>query len=126
LGKKSAIEAIDSVLGPLVERVEKREDLLVVVTGDHATPSSGPLIHSGEAIPIVIAGGPNVLVDEVKSFHERAAIAGGLGRVLGTDLMPLLLNFTDRVRLHGVRHQRQMRPYWRWRGEPFVVGSVED
>jgi 2,3-bisphosphoglycerate-independent phosphoglycerate mutase len=125
LGKKSAIEAIDSVLGPLVKQIENNEDLLVVVTGDHATPSSGPLIHSGEAIPLTIAGGPNVLVDEVKSFHERAAIAGGLGRIHGAELMPVLLNLTDRIRLHGVRHQRQMRPYWRWRREPFVVDSMK-
>ena len=117
LGKKVAIEAIDSVLGPLVRQVEQGADLLVVVTGDHATPSSGPLIHSGEAVPLLIAGGPNVLVDEVAEFHERAATHGGLGRVYGTDLMPLMLNFTDRVRLHGVRHQRQARPYWRWQPE---------
>jgi 2,3-bisphosphoglycerate-independent phosphoglycerate mutase len=125
LGKKSAIEAIDSVLASVVERIEKKGDILVVVTGDHATPSSGPLIHSGEAVPLVIAGGSNVLADEVKSFHERAAIAGGLGRVFGTDLMPLLLNFTDRVRLHGVRHQRQPRLYWPFQVEPFVVGPLK-
>jgi hypothetical protein len=121
LGKRNAIAAIDSELGPLVAQVESGADLLVVVTGDHATPSSGPLIHSGEAVPLLIAGGPNVLADEVTEFHERAAIRGGLGRVYGTDLMPILLNLTDRVRLHGVRHQRQTRPYWQWRPEPFTV-----
>ncbi len=45
------------------------------------------------------------LSDHVKEFHERAVITGGLGRVYGTDMMPILLNLTDRVRLHGVRHQ---------------------
>lgn len=121
LGKRDAIAAIDGELGPLVAQVESGADLLVVVTGDHATPSSGPLIHSGEAVPLLIAGGPNVLADEVTEFHERVAIRGGLGRVYGTDLMPILLNLTDRVRLHGVRHQRQTRPYWQWRPEPFTV-----
>ena len=58
LGKLRAIEALDVALGPLVERVAKRADLLVGVTGDHATPSSGPLIHSGEAVPILLAGPP--------------------------------------------------------------------
>ncbi|MBI3757915.1 MAG: 2,3-bisphosphoglycerate-independent phosphoglycerate mutase [Deltaproteobacteria bacterium] len=120
LGKKAAIEAIDSALGPLVRQVESGADSLVVITGDHATPSSGPLIHSGEAVPVLIAGGPNVLVDDVAEFHERAAIRGGLGRVHGTDLMPLMLNLTDRIRLHGVRHQRQARPYWRQQPEPFM------
>jgi len=55
--------------------VQEAADLLVVVTGDHATPSSGPLIHSGEAIPILLAGGPNVLSDLVTTFHERAVIS---------------------------------------------------
>ena len=121
VGKRDAIEAIDSVLGPLVEQIETGADLLVVVTGDHATPSSGPLIHSGEAVPLIIVGGANVLVDEVKEFHERAAVHGSLGRVYGADLMPILLNLTDRIRLHGVRHQRQARPYWQGRPEPFIV-----
>lgn len=123
VGKKEAIEAIDSMLGPLVARIENADDLLVVVTGDHATPSSGPLIHSGEAVPLVIAGGPNVLADDVKTCSERAAIHGGLGRVFGRDLMPILLNLTDRVRLHGVRHQRQSRPYWPRQVEPFSAAS---
>jgi 2,3-bisphosphoglycerate-independent phosphoglycerate mutase len=123
--KKHAISAIDSALRPLVKRIEGGEDLLVVVTGDHATPSSGPLIHSGEAVPLLIAGGPNVLADHVISFDERAVIQGGLGHVYGKDLMPIMLNFTDRVRLHGIRHQRQSRPYWRWQPEePFVVDQV--
>ena len=81
LGKLRAIEAIDSTLDNLVRQVEKTEDLLVVLTGDHATPSSGPLIHSGEAVPLLIVGGQNVLADHVKEFHERAVITGGLGRV---------------------------------------------
>ena len=120
--KKHAIGEIDATLRPLVQRIESGEDLLVVVTGDHATPSSGPLIHSGEAVPLLIAGGPNVLADHVTAFNERAVIQGGLGHVYGKDLMPIMLNLTDRVRLHGIRHQRQLRPYWRWQPEePFTV-----
>jgi len=119
--KQVALEEIDSALGSLVARVERNADLLVVVTGDHATPSSGPLIHSGEPVPLLLAGGANLLVDEVKACHERAAIYGSLGRMYGTDLMPILLNLTDRVRLHGVRHQRQARLYWPQQIEPFTV-----
>ncbi len=119
LGKMQALEALDVALGPVVERVTNQADLLVVVTGDHATPSSGPLIHSGEAVPILLAGGSNVLSDSVTTFHERAAISGGLGHIRGADVMPLLLNTTDRIRLHGVRHQAEARPYWQRRPEPF-------
>ncbi len=121
LGKLRAIEAIDSTLGDLAKRIESENDLLVVVTGDHATPSSGPLIHSGEAVPLLIAGGANVLADHVNSFHERAVITGGLGRIYGTEMMPMLLNLTDRVRLHGVRHQSQARSYWSGAVRPFRV-----
>ncbi len=119
LGKMRAVEALDAALGPVVERVANQSDFVVVVTGDHATPSSGPLIHSGEAIPILLAGGPNVLSDPVTTFHERAVISGGLGHIRGADVMPLLLNTTDRIRLHGVRHQAEARPYWQRRPEPF-------
>ena len=91
-----------------MKRIESGEDLLVVVTGDHATPSSGRLIHSGEAVPLLIAGGPNVLADHATSFDERAVIQGGLGRVYGKELIPIVLNLTDRVRLHGIRHQRRV------------------
>jgi 2,3-bisphosphoglycerate-independent phosphoglycerate mutase len=125
VGKQQALEAIDSVLVPFVQRIENDTDLLMVVTGDHATPSSGPLIHSGEAVPLLIAGGPNVLVDEVREFHERAVAHGGLGRVNGADLMPLLLNLTDRIRLHGVRHQRQARPHWSGATEVFTLQEDE-
>ncbi|MCY4385767.1 MAG: alkaline phosphatase family protein [Desulfurellaceae bacterium] len=123
LGKMQALEALDAALGPVVERVTNQADLLVVVTGDHATPSSGPLIHSGEAVPILLAGGPNVLSDPVTTFHERAVIHGGLGHIRGADVMPLLLNATDRVRLHGVRHQAEARPYWQGRPEPFRLNG---
>ncbi len=127
VGKMRAIEALDAVLGSVVEQVKKQSDpladRLVVVTSDHATPSSGPLIHSGEAIPILIAGGPNVLSDSVTTFHERAVISGGLGHIRGTDVMPLLLNYTDRVRLHGARHQPEARPYWQWQPEPFTLAE---
>ena len=119
LGKMQALEALDVALGPVVERVTTQADLLVVVTGDHATPSSGPLIHSGEAVPILLAGGPNVLSDPATTFHERAVIRGGLGHIRGADVMPLLLNTTDRIRLHGVRHQAEARPYWQGQPEPF-------
>lgn len=119
LGKMCALEALDAALGPVVERVADQAGLLVVVTGDHATPSSGPLIHSGEAVPILLAGGPNVLSDPVTTFHERAVISGGLGHIRGADVMPLLLNATDRVRLYGVRHQAEARPYWQGQPEPF-------
>lgn len=110
--KQRALEAIDAALAPLLDWARPDGDRVIVVTGDHATPSSGPLIHSGEAVPLLIVGGPNVLADGVDAFDERSAARGGLGHIFGRDLLPILLNLTDRVRLHGVRHQSEDRPYW--------------
>ncbi|MBI2368913.1 MAG: 2,3-bisphosphoglycerate-independent phosphoglycerate mutase [Deltaproteobacteria bacterium] len=100
--KARAIEAIDRGLDRLVREMLPRGDLLVIVTGDHATPSVGRMIHSGESVPILMAGG-YVLRDQTARFHEREAMGGGLGQIRGTDLMPVVLNLTDRM--HWFRHR---------------------
>jgi 2,3-bisphosphoglycerate-independent phosphoglycerate mutase len=45
--------------------------------------------------------GDGVRVDSVKQYGERAAASGGLGRLVGTDLMPELLNLLGRYKLTG-------------------------
>ncbi len=121
IAKRDALEELDAAFAQLVQACRGRSDLLVVVTGDHATPSSGPLIHSGEAVPFLVCGGPNVLTDQIAEFDERSVVLGGVGRIRATDVMPLLLNLTDRARLMGVQHQPESRPFWQWDPEPFEV-----
>lgn len=106
--KKEALEAIDEKLGPLVEAVN-REDLLLVVTGDHTTPSSGTMIHSGEPVPIMFIGGP-VRVDDVTEFGERSCGKGSLW-MQGTDLIPMILNFTERAQFYNFRPGGKKRRY---------------
>ena len=78
------------------------DDLVVAVTADHATPSSGALYHSGEAVPLVVLGGaPGV--DAVSAFNERACGDGLLGQITGVDLMPVMLNAADRTGFLGDR-----------------------
>ena len=101
--KAKALEAIDRSLDPLVRRVRENSGFLLVITGDHGTPSSGSMIHSGDSIPILFAG-MNVLKDDVARFNEREAIRGGMGRLRGLDIMNMALNLTDRANLYGVRH----------------------
>ncbi len=72
------------------------------MTSDHATPSEGPLVHSGDAVPLTFVG-RRVVPDAVSAYSERSASAGGLGRILGRDLMPLVLNYTDRANLYSWR-----------------------
>ncbi len=101
--KAKALEAIDRSLDPLVMRVQEDPHFLLVITGDHGTPSSGSMLHSGDSVPILIAG-MNVLRDDLSRFNERDAARGGMGRLRGLDVMNITLNLTDRANLYGVRH----------------------
>jgi 2,3-bisphosphoglycerate-independent phosphoglycerate mutase len=103
--KRDVIERLDIALGLLVrERVWER-DIVVAITADHATPSAGPLYHSGEAVPLLVLGGATG-VDDVAVFGERACTRGMLGNLRGNDLMPLLLNAADRCVSTGERFTR--------------------
>ncbi|HHP50831.1 MAG TPA: 2,3-bisphosphoglycerate-independent phosphoglycerate mutase [Moorella mulderi] len=103
--KVKAIEEIDSLLG---EMVLNQGDLLII-TGDHSTPSVGTLIHSGDTVPILFFG-PNVRVDEVKEFDEISCSQGHL-RLEGKDLLPVILNHLDRALLYGLRLGERITPY---------------
>lgn len=94
--KKQALEDLDRGLGELVTSVEQSENVMVIVTGDHSTPSgASSLIHSGETVPVLISG-PNVRRDQVDSFNEISVAGGCLGLLRGRELMQMALNFADR------------------------------
>ncbi|WP_456372890.1 2,3-bisphosphoglycerate-independent phosphoglycerate mutase [Methanocaldococcus sp.] len=101
--KKEVIEKIDKCLEPLLSL----EDDLIIITGDHSTPSVGNLIHSGESVPIAIVG-KNVRRDDVKEFNERACAKGSL-YIKANDLMNIILNYTDRALLYGLRPNKILR-----------------
>jgi 2,3-bisphosphoglycerate-independent phosphoglycerate mutase len=75
---------------------------IVCLTGDHATPASPDVIHSGDPVPLVVAG-PGVGADRVERFGERDCAGGILGHLRGPDLMPVLLNAADRPLFLGSR-----------------------
>jgi 2,3-bisphosphoglycerate-independent phosphoglycerate mutase len=109
--KRDAIHALDAGLGPLVDVVEsRRDDLLVAVTADHSTPSVSALIHSGEPVPVVVAG-QNVRRDDVCAYDEISAARGCLGFLRGRELMFMLLNYADRSALVGHQLGGRVRPY---------------
>jgi len=95
--KQSAVEEIDGLLAGL-----PTDRAIVCVTGDHATPASPEVIHSGDPVPVVIAG-PGVRADPVTGFGELDCAAGVLGQLCGPDLMPVLLNAADRPLFLGSR-----------------------
>jgi 2,3-bisphosphoglycerate-independent phosphoglycerate mutase len=95
--KRATIEVLDGELGSL-----PTEQAVVVVTGDHATPTYPDVIHSGDPVPFVL-NGPGVRPDAVDRFGELACAAGILGHLRGDDLMPVLLNAADRPLFAGSR-----------------------
>ena len=99
MNKVKVIEKIDKYLAPLLNI--NLDENLVVITADHSTPSVGSLIHSGESVPIVVVG-KNVRFDDVKEFNEIACSKGHL-RIFSKDLMNVILNYTDRALLYGLR-----------------------
>ncbi len=89
--KKRFIERVDSGMTPLLEL----SDDLIVVTGDHATPVSIQT-HRGDPVPICI-NGPPVLQDNIIEYSERKAAHGGLGRISGKNLMPILIDLINKA-----------------------------
>ncbi len=97
-GKIEIIERIDEMVGDIWEEVNK-EETYVVLTADHSTPIEVK-DHSGDPVPLAIAG-PMVRVDEVTSFNERSVAKGGLGRIRGVDLMPILIDLVGIAKKFG-------------------------
>jgi 2,3-bisphosphoglycerate-independent phosphoglycerate mutase len=97
--KRHTIEAVDGALGDLASRFAEE---IVCITGDHATPTSVEVIHSGDPVPFLIAG-PAVRADSVLRFGELDYAQGLLGHLTGGDVMPVLLNAADRPLFLGAR-----------------------
>jgi 2,3-bisphosphoglycerate-independent phosphoglycerate mutase len=83
--KIKVLEQIDAAL-PGLTRLEP--DVLVV-TGDHSTPAvfGG---HSWHPVPVLLCA-RYCRADGVRKFSETAFLAGGLGRISATHIMPLAM-----------------------------------
>ncbi len=93
--KVEFIEKVDAVIG----KVMQLEDVYFILTADHSTPIS-VMDHTGDPVPLVIKG-PDVRVDPVNQFHERAAANGGLCRIRGSDIMNILMDLMNRSTKFG-------------------------
>ncbi len=95
--KRAVIERIDHGLQDLLD---EKLDAVIAVTGDHATPSTGPLLHSGDPCPLVVRA-PGLRPDSTKRFGESHAAGGSLGTVDAAGILPLLLGLADRPAFLG-------------------------
>jgi 2,3-bisphosphoglycerate-independent phosphoglycerate mutase len=82
------VQALERLDGFIPEILARKPDVMVV-TGDHASPSilAG---HGWQPVPVVLAG-PYAGADPVSAFSERACAAGTLGIMPAQHLMPLVL-----------------------------------
>jgi 2,3-bisphosphoglycerate-independent phosphoglycerate mutase len=118
--KKAVIEQLDRGLGKAIKKFLARPDVLLAVTSDHSTPSSGPLVHSGEPVPLTFLG-PGVRRDRIKQFDEIQGAGGALGCVRGRELLYLILNHIDRIKLQGIMDTPVDQIFWPGRFKPFTV-----
>jgi len=96
--KIELIEKIGSMLGYALDNISLDETYLAV-TADHTT-SSVTRDHEGDPVPIAITG-PYVRRDDVEEYDERACAKGGLNRIRGMDLMPILMNLIGKTKKFG-------------------------
>lgn len=95
-GKIGAIESLDEMLGIVKEDIS---DCCVALTADHSTPVSVQN-HSGDPVPLAIIG-QGVRVDGVGKYDEISTASGGLGRIRGKNLLPILLDLAGKSEMYG-------------------------
>lgn len=95
-GKKDFIEKCDVEMDAVRNLPD---DTLVVVTADHSTACEMKA-HTADPVPIMFCS-PHCRIDDVEEFNERACAKGGLGRIVGADIMPEIMNIMGRLHLIG-------------------------
>ncbi|MGH9030860.1 MAG: 2,3-bisphosphoglycerate-independent phosphoglycerate mutase [Acidimicrobiia bacterium] len=93
--KINAIERLDAV----VPRLRDLGPDVIVVTGDHSTPSQ-MAAHSWHPVPALLWS-ERCGRDDVERFGERWCRAGGLGLRPTKDLMPVMLANAGRLQKYG-------------------------
>jgi 2,3-bisphosphoglycerate-independent phosphoglycerate mutase len=96
--KIEVIENVDCMAGYLLDKVDP-DSTYLTVTADHTT-STVTGNHEGDPVPVAIVG-PYVRRDNVEKYDERSCVRGGLGRIRGLDLMPILMNYLGKTKKFG-------------------------
>lgn len=85
LEKKLMLEYIDITLFKFLRKFCPPKKIKVVVTGDHSTPCRLKA-HSADPVPVLLYKAEEVKPEE-KSFCEREARIGSLGRMVGNEFL---------------------------------------
>ena len=93
--KVQMIEQFDAI----VPRVTALGPDVLVVTGDHSTPSA-LASHSWHPVPTLLVG-QHCRTDGCTTFGETAALGGALGQFEAVHLMPLMLANAGRLEKFG-------------------------
>lgn len=109
--KLKVIEDLDRALTPYMTLLAQDPEILTVIASDHSTPSSGPLIHSGEPVPVIMRG-RSIRRDRVQAFDEISAACGGLSLMRDTELHRMMLNGLNKAKLHGIQEVASERLFW--------------
>lgn len=89
--KKQFIEQTDHMVGEIRRQVEGWKHLYFAFAGDHSTPCAlGE--HSGDPVPVFLSG-PDVRIDPVQKYGERACAQGGLGRIRCRDFLATIFDY---------------------------------
>lgn len=93
--KKEFLEKFDKTILPFFAIPE----LMIAVCGDHSTPCSIK-DHSADPVPLLFHG-DGTRIDNVTKYDEISCAAGGMCRISGGDLMPILLDLIDKTHKYG-------------------------
>ena len=94
--KKAVIEEVDAALHRLLDL---KPDVLIV-TGDHSTPSQHKA-HSWHPVPLLLWAPGMARRDRSAGFGERECARGGLGTFRAADIMQLALAHAGRLAKFG-------------------------
>ncbi len=102
-GKVKVIEHFDAVLPDILKLETTASSVespdVVIVTGDHSTPAVWKA-HSWHELPVLVWS-KYIRPDGVAQFGERPCMAGGLGHIHHTDLLPLAMAYAGRLAKFG-------------------------
>lgn len=97
LGKVDAMAEFDKLLPRITEG---NRFSVIAITGDHSTPSVLGR-HSEHSVPVAINASTMKGYDKTSFFTEGECVHGSLGRLLGIELMPILMSKAGKFRKFG-------------------------